>query len=262
MLSVLMRTCWWRMSGRKHSSARCTARSSRQFMCHDFSVSDHVPKAGLPSLTAPQPVLDASVATFFLLITWPIRTPRRYRVILCQGVSVCKQSRISLMRKVPVHHAFCGTRLFSQSRSGRICRSPSLHTVEAAAIWPSVLWKHFSGGEHPNLKTARELISFCERSSNRRARILIEFSSTPKKEMFWLGTSMLFCIFTVSPKLWIWARSLNLSCFRGERAVSMHFVNVWGPDISRRVGPWIGTLSPRMQISGSACGGGATWMWK
>ncbi len=191
--------------------ARCTARSSRQFMCHDFSSSDHAPKAGLPSHTAPHPVLDTSVITFFLLITWPIWTPLRYRVILRQGVSVCKQSRVTLMCKVPVRHAFCGTRLFNQSWSGRICRSPRLHTVEAVAIWPSVLWKHFSRGERPNMKTARELISFCDLSSNRRAPILIEFSSTPKKEMFWLGTSMLFCIFTVIPKLWIWARILSLS---------------------------------------------------
>ncbi len=63
MLSERIST--WRpiRSGRKNWQARQTASISKQLMWKPFSAFDQWPKVGLPSHSAPQPVLEASVVT-------------------------------------------------------------------------------------------------------------------------------------------------------------------------------------------------------
>ncbi len=63
------------MSGRKNWQAWHTASISRQLMCRSDSSSDHRPKVGLPSHSAPQPLLEASVLTTFLLCSVSRITP-------------------------------------------------------------------------------------------------------------------------------------------------------------------------------------------
>ncbi len=71
------RTSTWcpLMSGRKNWQAWHTASISRQLMCRPDSSSDQRPKVGLPSHSAPQPLLEASVVTTFLLCAVSRITP-------------------------------------------------------------------------------------------------------------------------------------------------------------------------------------------
>ncbi len=75
MLSVLT-MIWCRpRTGTKYIKARKTALSSRQFMCQERNSPVHSQLAGLPSKTAPQPVIDASVVTIWRRWIAPILTP-------------------------------------------------------------------------------------------------------------------------------------------------------------------------------------------
>ncbi len=79
LLSEHISTWCPQMSGRKNWQAWHTASISRQFMCRPDSSSDHRPKVGLPSHSAPQPLLEASVMTTFLLCAVSRITPRLAR---------------------------------------------------------------------------------------------------------------------------------------------------------------------------------------
>ncbi len=72
--SAVCMWCPW-MFSRKNWQAWHTASISRQLMCRPDSSSDHRPKVGLPSHSAPQPLLEASVVTTFLLCTVSRITP-------------------------------------------------------------------------------------------------------------------------------------------------------------------------------------------
>ncbi len=63
------------MSGRKNWQVWHTARFSRLLMCRPISSSDKRTKVGLPSHSAPQPLLEASVMTTFLLCAVSKITP-------------------------------------------------------------------------------------------------------------------------------------------------------------------------------------------
>lgn len=65
---------------------------SRQLVCSLFYSFDQVPKAGLPSHRAPQPVLDESVEMTVLLHIIPQATPCLYQQGFFQG------ARASVMR--------------------------------------------------------------------------------------------------------------------------------------------------------------------
>ncbi len=71
------RTSTWcpRMSGRKNWQAWHTASISKQLMCRVDSSSAHRSKVGLPLHSAPQPLLEASVVTTFLLCAVSRVTP-------------------------------------------------------------------------------------------------------------------------------------------------------------------------------------------
>ncbi len=69
----------------KNWQAWHTASIFRQLMCRPDSSSDHRPKVGLPSHSDPQPSLEASVVTTFLLCVVSRITPRLVRRDLSNG---------------------------------------------------------------------------------------------------------------------------------------------------------------------------------
>ncbi len=154
MLSERIST--WRpiRSGRKNWQARQTASISKQLMWKLLSVFDQWPKVGLPSYSAPQPVLEASVVTTFLVWTNPMATPFSINRGFFQGVRAVTQAWFTLICKRPWRHALCGTRGFNQRWRGRMRSRPSCNTGDAAAIRPSILWKTLSGRAVSLLKVA------------------------------------------------------------------------------------------------------------
>ncbi len=103
------------------------------------------PKVGLPSHSAPQPVLEASVVTTFLVWTNPMAMPFSIHRGFFQGVRAVTQAWFTLICKRPWRHALCGTRGFNQRWRGRMRSRPSCNTGDAAAIRPSILWNTLSG---------------------------------------------------------------------------------------------------------------------
>ncbi len=67
-------------------------------MCRFDSSSDHRPKVGLPSHSAPQPLLEASVVTTFLLCAVSRVTPRFSQRGFLQRVRADTQARVTVMR--------------------------------------------------------------------------------------------------------------------------------------------------------------------
>ncbi len=145
MLSERIST--WRpiRSGRKNWQARQTASISKQLMWKPLSAFDQWPKVGLPSYSAPQPVLEASVVTTFLVWTNPMATPFFIHRGFFQGVRAVTQAWFTLICKRPWRHALCGTRGFNQRWRGRMRSRPSCNTGDAAAIRPSILWTLWVG---------------------------------------------------------------------------------------------------------------------
>ncbi len=126
MLSERIST--WRpiRSGRKNWQARQTASISKQLMWKPFSAFDQWPKVGLPSHSAPQPVLEASVVTTFLLWTNPMATPFFIHRGFFQGVRAVTQACFTLICRRPWRHALCGTRGFNQRWRGACGAGPAV----------------------------------------------------------------------------------------------------------------------------------------
>ncbi len=138
-------------------------------MWKPLSAFDQWPKVGLPSHSAPQPVLEASVVTTFLVWTNPMATPFFIHCGFFQGVRAVTQAWFTLICKRPWRHALCGTRGFNQRWRGRMRSRPSCNTGDAAAIRPSILWNTLSGRAVSLLKVAAsfwmargKLLSFWE----------------------------------------------------------------------------------------------------
>ncbi len=167
MLLVRIRTCRCSSCGWKSFRAKNTASSSKRFMCHRLWGSDHSPEAGLPSHTAPQPRVDASVVTTTRDVTKPRETPRLKSSGLRHGLRASMQPREIAMRKRPEVHAVQGTQYFSHNCSGRMCSKPRWHTAEADAMSPSSLWNSCKWTEMPSLKWRREDKMATERSWER-----------------------------------------------------------------------------------------------
>ncbi len=144
---VRISTCCCSSCGWKSFRAKKTASSSRRFMCHRLWDSSYGPEAGIPSRTAPQPWVDASVVIITRDTTEHRGTPRLKRSVLHQSFDV------AAMRKHPEVH---GTRDFSHSCSGRMCNNPRCNTAESATLSPSSLWNTFNWTELPCLKRRRE----------------------------------------------------------------------------------------------------------
>ncbi len=124
-------------SGKKVWRPRHTAVISRQLMCSRPSASDQEPKAGLPSHRAPQPVLDASVETTFLLRIMPIVTPCLNHCGSFQGARAVTQAWLTLMRRHPWRHAWGGICGFSQYWRGLIRSRPNWSTGDARPWGPA-----------------------------------------------------------------------------------------------------------------------------
>ncbi len=152
LLSERISTWFPRMSGRKNWQAWHTASISRQLMCRPDSSSDHRPKVGLPSHSAPQPLLEASVVTTFLLCAVSRITPCFSQKGSLQRARVDTQARVTAWR--PWRRVTDGTLCFSQNWMGFLWSRPNWSTGEAAAIRSSILWEALSGRAVPSLKEA------------------------------------------------------------------------------------------------------------
>ncbi len=92
ILSVLTIIWCSPRTGRKCIKARKTALSSRQLLCQERNSPVHSPRAGLPSKTEPQPVIDVSVVIIWRWWIAPILTPLRRKA----GSRHCKRGREQL----------------------------------------------------------------------------------------------------------------------------------------------------------------------
>ncbi len=194
------------MSGRKKWQARHTASISRQLMCRPDSSSDQRPKVGLPSHSAPQPLLEASVVTTFLLCAVSKITPCFSQRGSLQQVRADTQARVTVMWWRPWRQAADGTLCFSQNLMGRMWSRPNWSTGKAAAIRPSIFWKALSGWTVPSLKEAARHWIVMARSAETVAVICTELITVPRNDTRWLGDSMLLAKLTLSPRRSKWLR--------------------------------------------------------
>ncbi len=206
VLSVRTNTCLPNSSGRNCRKARCTASSSRQLMCQSSRGPVQSPEAACPLHVAPQPVLEASVVTTTCRDTCSKGTPARRKARSVQGLKERRHSCVMFTRSAPRRHAHLGTRECNQCWSGLIWSNPSGVTVAADAICPRSLWNCFSGTTVLPPKELRQFSTDWARSSVRRAVILTESNSTPRKEILCAGESLLFSQLTWSPN-WLRCRS-------------------------------------------------------
>ncbi len=109
------------------------------------SFSDQKQKVGLPSHSAPQPWLEASVMTTILLCAMSNITLCFSQKRSLQWARADTQARVTVSRWRPWHQEADGTLCFSQNWIGCMWSRPNKTTGEAAAIWPSILWKALSG---------------------------------------------------------------------------------------------------------------------
>ncbi len=192
--------------GKPGPGGPCTASSSRQLMCQSSRGPVQSPEAACPSHVAPQPVLEASVVTTTCRDTCSKGTPARRKARSIQGLKERRHSCVMFTRSAPRCHAHLGTRECNQCWSGLIWSNPSGVTAAADAICPRSLWNCFSGTTVLPLKELRQFSTDWARSSVRRAVILTESNSTPRKEILCAGESLLFSQLTRSPN-WLRCRS-------------------------------------------------------
>ncbi len=206
VLSVRTNTCLPNSSARNCRKARCTANSSRQLMCQSSRGPVQSLEAACPLHVAPQPVLEASVVTTTCRDTCSKGTLARRKARSVQGLKEQRHSCVMFTRSVPRCHAHLGTRECNQCWSGLIWSNPSSVTAAADAICPRSLWNCFSRTTVLPLKELRQFSTDWVRSSMRRAVILTESNSTPRKEILCTGESLLFSQLTRSPN-WLRCRS-------------------------------------------------------
>ncbi len=206
VLSVQTNTCLPNSSGRNCRKARCTASSSRQLMCQSSRGPVQSPEAACPLHVAPQPMLEASVVTTTCRDTCSKGTPARKKARSVQGLKERRHSCVMFTRSAPRRHAHLGTRECNQCWSGLIWSNPSGVIAAADAICPRSLWNCFSGTTVLPLKELRQFSTDLVRSSVRRAVILTDSNSTPRKEILCAGESLLFSQLIRSPN-WLRCRS-------------------------------------------------------
>ncbi len=178
----------------------------RQFLCQSSRGPVQSPEAAYPLHVAPQPVLEASVVTTVCRDTCSRATPAHRKARSIQGLRERRHCWVIPTRGVPWRHAHLGTRECSQCWSGLIWSNPSGMTAAADAICPRSLWNSFSGTTFLPLTELRQFSTAWARSSVRRAVILTESNSTPRKEILCTGESLLFSQLTRSSN-WLRCRS-------------------------------------------------------
>ncbi len=198
------RTSTWcpHMSGRKNWQAWRTAGISRQLMCRSDSSSDQRQKVGLPLHSAPQPLLEASVMTTFLLCAVSKITPCFSQRRSLHWARADTQARVTITRCV---------------RDAKPWMEPSASArtewvaCEAAAIMPSILWKALRGRAVPSSKEAACGLIVVARSAETVAVICTESITVHRNENRWLGDSMLLAKLTLSPRQHKWLRRRRLA---------------------------------------------------
>ncbi len=195
-----------RMSGRKNWQAWHTASISRQLMCRPDSYLDQRPKVGLTSHSTPQPLLEASVVTTFLLCTVSRVRPCFSQKESLQWARADTQAQVTVTRWHTGHQAADGTLCFSQNWMGRMWSRPNWSTGEAAAIRPSIFWKALSGQAVPSLKAAVWHWIIVAHFAETVAVLCTESITVPRNETRWLGDSMLLAKLTLSPRHPKWLR--------------------------------------------------------
>ncbi len=196
-------------TGRKYFKARKTALSSRQFICQKRNSSFHSPLAGLPSKTAPQPVIDASVVIIWWRWIAPILTPL-WRKTGSRHIKRCRQQlRDTLIRRV-AGTVWCNLSSFIHQRNGLMWSSPRGNTGEAAAMRPNSLRQVPTETWWPSLKRARHAVRTGIRAGAKRACIWTESKRTPRNTVRWDGRSTLFLAFILRPREWMWPRTISL----------------------------------------------------
>ncbi len=114
--------------------------------CSTTEPQDQRPKVGLPSHSAPQPLLEASVVTTFLLCAVSRITPCFSQKGSLQWARADTQARVTVTWWLPWRQAADGTLCFSQNWS-----RPNWSTGKAAALRPSIFWKALSRRVVPSL---------------------------------------------------------------------------------------------------------------
>ncbi len=143
-------------------------------------------------------MLEVSVVTTVCWDTCSRGTPARRKARSVQGLRERRHCWEIPTRSVLRRHAHLGTRECSQCWRGLIWSNPSGVTAAADTICPRSLWNCFSGTTFLPLKELRQFSTAWARSSVRRAVILTESNSTPRKEILCTGESLLFSQLTRS----------------------------------------------------------------
>ncbi len=142
-------------------------------MCQERNSPVHSPLAGLPSKSAPQPVIDASVVIIWRRWIAPILTPLWRKT----GSRHCKrgreQLRNTLIRRV-AGTVGCNLSSFIHKRNGLMWSNPMGYTGEAAAMRPSSLRQVPTETLRPSLKRARHAVKLDIRAGAKRACIRME----------------------------------------------------------------------------------------
>ncbi len=209
MLSVLTITWCFPTTGRKWIKARKTALSFKQFMCQERNSPVHSPCAGLPSKTAPQPVIDASVVIIWRRWIAPILTRLWRKVGSRHFKKPRKQLRNTLIRRV-AGTVGCILSTFIHQRNGLMWSNPRGSTGEAAAMRPSNLRQVLTETWWPSLKRARHAAKLEIRAGARRACIWTKSKWTPKNTVCWEGKRTLFLAFILRPRERMWWRTISL----------------------------------------------------
>ncbi len=175
-------------------------------MCRPDSSSDHRPKVGLPLHSTPQPLLEPSIVTTFLLCTAFRITPCFSQGGFLRQARADTQARVTVTWWRPWCHAVDRNLFFNQNWMGRKWSRPNRVPANAAAIRPSIFWKALSRWAVPSLKEATWCWIFMARSAETVAVICTESITVPRNDTHWLGHSMLLAKLTLSPRQPKWLR--------------------------------------------------------
>ncbi len=154
----------------------------------------------------PQPELEASVVTTFLLQTIYIATLFSIQWRSFQGARAVTQAWLTLICRHPWHHTYDGTCCFSQRWRGRMRSRQSCSTGDAAAMRPSILWNILRGWVAPISKEVTSSRMAKARSDAIMALIWVESRTVPRNNICWLGDRVLLAMLTQSPRRSRWLR--------------------------------------------------------
>ncbi len=189
----------WYDSPRKIHQSQEDSPEFQAVMCQERNPPVHSPLAGLPSKTAPQPVIDASVVIIWRRWIALILTPlwRKAESRHCKRGR--EQLRDTLIRRV-AGTVGCNLSSFIHQRNGLMWSNPRGNTGEAAAMRPNSLRQVPTETWWPSLKRARHAVKLDIRAGAKRACIWMESKRSPRNTVRWDGRSTLFLPFILRPR--------------------------------------------------------------